>query len=35
MVRDDQSSMTITADGVDYLEQNLGARTRRRLSAVS
>ena len=35
VVRDDQSSMTITADGVDYLEQNLGARTRRRLSAVS
>ncbi|MEX2662429.1 MAG: hypothetical protein WD227_10880 [Vicinamibacterales bacterium] len=35
VVRDDQSSLTITADGVDYLEQNLGARARRRLSAVS
>jgi curved DNA-binding protein len=35
VVRDDQSSLTITADGVDYLEQNLGAKARRRLTAVS
>jgi curved DNA-binding protein CbpA len=35
VVRDDQSRLTITADGVDYLEQNLGAKVRRRLSAVS
>jgi curved DNA-binding protein len=35
VVRDDQSSLTITADGVDYIEQNHGTKVRRRLTAVS
>ena len=35
VVRDDQSSLTITADGVDYIEQHHGTRVRRRLTAVS
>jgi curved DNA-binding protein len=35
VIRDDQSSLTITADGVDYVEQNHGAKVRRRLTAVS
>jgi curved DNA-binding protein len=35
VTRDDQSSLTITADGVDYVEQSQGVKTRRRLSAVS
>lgn len=35
VLRNDQSSLTITVDGVDYVEQNQNARTRRRLSAVS
>jgi len=33
--RDDQSSLTISADGVDYVEQSQGVKARRRLSAVS
>jgi len=35
VIRDDQSSLTITADGVDYVEQSQAGRIRRRLSAVS
>ena len=35
VLRDDQSSLTITADGVDYIEQNHGSKVRRRLTAVS
>lgn len=35
VTRDDRSSLTITADGVDYIEQNHGARVRRRLTAAS
>ena len=35
VVRDDQSNLSITADGVDYVEQQLNGRTRRRLTAVS
>jgi curved DNA-binding protein CbpA len=35
VIRDDQSSLTITADGVDYVEQHQGGKVRRRLSAVS
>jgi curved DNA-binding protein CbpA len=35
VVRDDQSNLTITADGVDYVEQAMGGRMRRRLTAVS
>jgi len=35
VTRDDQSSLTITADGIDYVEQNHGTKVRRRLSAVS
>ena len=35
VIRDDQSSLTITADGVDYVEQHQGGKIRRRLSAVS
>ena len=34
VVRDDQSNLTITADGVDYVEQHTGTQVRRRLSAV-
>lgn len=34
VVRDDQSSLTITAEGVDYVEQQTGGRVRRRLTAV-
>jgi len=35
VLRDDQSSLTITVDGVDYVEQNQSGKVRRRLSAVS
>jgi len=35
VVRDDQSNLTITADGVDYVEQAIGGKVRRRLTAVS
>ena len=35
VTRDDQSNLTITADGVDYVEQQLTGRIRRRLTAVS
>lgn len=35
VVRDDQSNLAITADGVDYVEQQLSGRIRRRLTAVS
>ena len=36
VMRDDQSNLTITADGVDYVEHAMGSgRTRRRLTAVS
>ena len=34
VTRDDQSRLTITADGVDYVEANRGANMRRRLAAV-
>jgi curved DNA-binding protein len=34
VTRDDQSNLTITAEGVDYLEQQAGTKVRRRLSAV-
>jgi curved DNA-binding protein CbpA len=34
-IRDDQSGLTITADGVEYVEQHHGSKLRRRLSAVS
>ena len=34
VTRDDQSKLTITADGVDYVEQHNNANTRRRLTAV-
>ena len=34
-VRDDQSNLTITVDGVDYVEQAMGGKVRRRLTAVS
>jgi curved DNA-binding protein len=33
ITRDDQSRLTITADGVDYVEQNRGSGMRRRLTA--
>jgi curved DNA-binding protein CbpA len=33
--RDDQSNLTITCEGVDYVEQMMGGRIRRRLTAVS
>lgn len=33
--RDDQSNLTITWEGVDYVEQMLGGKIRRRLTAVS
>ncbi len=35
VLRDDGSGLTITADGVDYVELNHGSKLRRRLSAVS
>jgi len=35
VVRDDQSSLTITADGVDYVEQNRDVNIKRRLTAVT
>jgi hypothetical protein len=34
VIRDDQSSLTITAEGVDYVEQQMSGRIRRRLTAV-
>ena len=33
VMRDDSSSLTITVDGVDYIEQNSGAKIKRRLTA--
>lgn len=33
VTRDDQSALTITADGVDYIERNHGSRVQRRLPA--
>ena len=35
VVRDDQSSLTITADGVDYVEHSQGANARRLLPAIN
>ena len=35
VTRDDQSRLTITADGVDYVEANHGASMRRRLTATT
>jgi curved DNA-binding protein len=35
VLRDDQSSLTITAEGVDYVEEMQRGKVRRRLSAVS
>jgi curved DNA-binding protein CbpA len=35
VTRDDQSKLTITAEGVDYVEQNRGSGMRRRLTAVT
>jgi curved DNA-binding protein CbpA len=35
VTRDDQSRLTITADGVDYVEQHRGAMMRRRLTATT
>ena len=35
VTRDDQSNLTITWEGVDYVEQMMGGRIRRRLTAVS
>jgi curved DNA-binding protein CbpA len=35
VTRDDSSSLAITVDGVDYLEQNQGARIKRRLTATA
>jgi curved DNA-binding protein len=35
VTRDDQSRLTITADGVDHVEQNRGLSTRRRLTSSS
>lgn len=35
VTRDDQSRLTITADGVDYIETNRSANTRRRLTAIT
>jgi curved DNA-binding protein len=35
VTRDDQSRLTITADGVDYVEANHGGNVRRRLTAVA
>jgi curved DNA-binding protein CbpA len=35
ITKDDQARLTITAEGVDYVELNHGSTTRRRLSAAS
>jgi curved DNA-binding protein CbpA len=35
VTRDDQSRLTITADGVDFVEQNHGGNAKRRLTAVT
>jgi DnaJ-class molecular chaperone len=35
VTRDDQSRLTITVDGVDFVEQNQGAEMKRRLTAVN
>jgi len=35
VTRDDQSRLTITAEGVDYVEQNHAAGTKRRLTATT
>jgi curved DNA-binding protein CbpA len=35
VTRDDSSSLTITVDGVDYIEQNSGAALKRRLTATA
>lgn len=35
VTRDDQSKLTITVDGVDYVEQRSNANSRRRLTAVT
>jgi len=35
VTRDDSSNLAITVDGVDYLEQNQGARIKRRLTATA
>lgn len=35
VTRDDQSKLTITVDGVDYVEQRTNANTRRRLTSVT
>ncbi len=35
VTRDDQSRLTITAEGVDYVESNRGSSMRRRLTAVA
>jgi curved DNA-binding protein CbpA len=35
VTRDDQSKLAITADGVDFVEQNRGASMKRRLTAVN
>ena len=35
VTRDDQSRLAITADGVDYIEQQRGASMKRRLTAVT
>jgi curved DNA-binding protein CbpA len=35
VTRDDSSSLTITVDGVDYIEHNAGARIKRRLTATA
>lgn len=35
VLRDDQSNLSITADGVDFVEQQMNGRIRRRLTAVS
>lgn len=35
VTRDDQSRLTITADGVDYVEQNRDVNIKRRLTAVT
>ena len=35
VTRDDSSGLTITVDGVDYVEQNHGANVKRRLTAAA
>ena len=35
VTRDDQSSLTITVDGVDFIEQNHNANVKRRLTGAS